>query len=87
MEAGYLLRLLQGGVSLEMPWSRPMPSVGPRCHELRVVDAGRIWRILYHEDAEAIVILEVFQKQTQKTPKEVLEVCRQRLRRFIAESR
>ena len=37
MEAGYLRRLLQKGVG--MPQSRPMPVVGPRCHELRVRDA------------------------------------------------
>ena len=79
--------MLQSGVSLAMPHSRPMPSIGARSHELRVVDAGRTWRLIYHVDAEAIVILEVFQKQTQKTPREVLEICRQRLRRFIAESR
>ncbi len=87
IEAGYLLRLLQGGASLAMPRSRPMPSIGVKCHELRVVDAGRTWRIIYHVDIAAIVILGVFQKQTQKTPREVVEVCRRRLRRFITESR
>jgi phage-related protein len=51
------------------------------------VDAGQTWRIIYHVDAEAVVILEVFQKQTQKTPTEVLAVCRERLRRFARESR
>lgn len=44
MEAGYLLRLLQAGVGLSMPHSRPMPSVGARCHELRIVDADLTWR-------------------------------------------
>jgi hypothetical protein len=28
IEAGYLLRLLQEGVRLKMPKSRPMPSIG-----------------------------------------------------------
>ena len=32
LEAGYLLRELQRGQNLTMPASRPMPSVGPRCH-------------------------------------------------------
>ncbi len=87
VEAGYLLRLIQGGTSLGRPRSRPLPSIGARCHELRVVDAGRTWRIIYYVDSEAIVILEVFQKQTPKTPQEVLDVCRSRLRRYNAESR
>ena len=38
IEAGYLLRWLQRGEKLTLPQSRPMPRVGARCHELRVVD-------------------------------------------------
>ncbi|HWL50920.1 MAG TPA: hypothetical protein VNQ90_00690, partial [Chthoniobacteraceae bacterium] len=34
-EVGYLLRMLQEGEKLSLPHSRPMPSVGARCHELR----------------------------------------------------
>ncbi len=37
--AGVLLRRLQRGETLSMPHSRPMRSVGPRCHELRFDDA------------------------------------------------
>lgn len=40
IETGYLLRELQRGKALSMPLSRPMPGIGPRCHELRVVDEG-----------------------------------------------
>ena len=36
VEAGTLLRQLQEGKSLGLPHSRPMPSIGPRCHELRI---------------------------------------------------
>lgn len=38
IEAGFLLRQLQAGKNLELPRSRPMPSIGPRCHELRIND-------------------------------------------------
>jgi hypothetical protein len=38
IEAGVLLRRLQRGVSLSLPQSRPMPSIGKRCHELRITD-------------------------------------------------
>jgi hypothetical protein len=35
IETGVLLRQLQQGENLEMPHSRPMPSIGTPCHELR----------------------------------------------------
>ena len=82
IEAGYLLRLLQEGQALAMPQSRPMPVVGPRCHELRVRDAGADWRIVYRLDADAVVILEVFSKKTRTTPKSVIDACTRRLREY-----
>lgn len=82
LEAGFLLRRLQAGENLGMPHSRPMPVIGPRCHELRITDESARWRIVYRLDADAIVIAEVFKKITRKTPKEVIEVCRARLRRY-----
>jgi phage-related protein len=81
-EIGFLLRELQEGVNLGLPHSRPMPTVGPRCHELRVTDETRTWRVIYRIEADAIVILEVFEKKTKQTPQGVLEVCRRRLRRY-----
>jgi Gp49-like protein DUF891 len=44
-----------------------MPSIGPRCHELRVRDGDVTWRIFYRIDQDAIVILEVLKKKTAKT--------------------
>lgn len=82
VEAGFLLRRLQDGEMLEMPASRPMPTVGPNCHELRVDDGTVTWRIVYHVDAEAIVILDVFQKKSRTTPKQVIDVSRKRLRAY-----
>jgi phage-related protein len=82
IEAGYLLRELQRGRSLSMPHSRPMPVVGPRCHELRVFDEGVTWRIVHRVDSEAILILEVFAKKTAQTPAAVLEACRRRLKEY-----
>jgi len=82
LEVGYLLRLLQRGESLRLPWSRPMPSIGSRCHELRVNDGGQTWRIVYQIDLDAVVILEVFSKKTQATPKHVIEICKKRLRLY-----
>ena len=69
LEAGFALRKLQGGETLSMPISRPMPIIGSNCHELRINDEERTWRIVYFIDDEAIVILDVFAKTTNKTPK------------------
>jgi phage-related protein len=67
-----------------MPYARPMPAVGGRCGELRIVDDGSIWRIIYRIDEDAIVILDVYQKKTTKTPQRVIAACRQRLRDYEA---
>lgn len=82
LEAGFLLRRLQRGELLSMPQSRPMPDVGARCHELRIVDADATWRIVYRIDSDAIVIAEVFSKKTQQTPKPVIDVSRRRLKEY-----
>ena len=62
LHAGYLLRQLQKGIMLGMPDSRPMPSIGKRCCELRINDAGtsKTWRIVYRIDSDAVLIAEVF---------------------------
>jgi phage-related protein len=77
--AGFLLRRLQRGESLGLPHSRPMPTIGPGCHELRIVDGMVSWRIMYHIATDAVVILDVFKKQTQVTPLAVIDVCKRRL--------
>lgn len=82
LEAGLLLRRLQRGDLLGMPHSRPMPSIGARCHELRVRDRDANWRIIYRLDMDAILILEVFAKKTEATPPSVLSACRERLTRY-----
>lgn len=82
LEAGYLLRRLQRGERLSMPHSRAMPAIGRRCHELRVNDADQTWRIIYRTDADAVVILEVFSKKTNQTPKPVIDTCRRRIKDY-----
>jgi phage-related protein len=86
LEAGLLLRQLQQGESLGLPHSRPMPSIGHSCHELRIPDEKRNWRIMYFLDADAIVILEVFAKTTPKTPKRIIEICQRRLKLYFQTS-
>ena len=82
IEAGFLFRLLQMGEKLKMPYSRPMPSIGSNCHELRINDEGCTWRIIYKIDDDAIIILEVFNKKTQQTPKKVIDICKKRIKEY-----
>ena len=82
IEVGVLLRRLQQGESLGLPHSRPMPSIGTHCHELRVRDAQKSWRIIYRIDVDAIVILEVFSKTTQTTPTSIIRTCQKRLSKY-----
>ena len=84
LEAGLLLRRLQQGETIGMPHSRPMPSIGAHCHELRVRDQNKDWRLMYRVDADAIVIVEVFHKTTRETPQTVIENCKRRLRAYDA---
>jgi phage-related protein len=85
IEAGYLLRQLQHGIKLSLPQSRPMPSIGTRCHELRINDENVTWRIIYRIYTNAILILEVFEKKTNRTPKSVINVCKKRINRYDAD--
>jgi phage-related protein len=82
LEAGFLMRKLQIGELIPMPLSRPMPTIGKRCHELRIVDSSVSWRIVYRIDSDAIVILEIFKKQTKETPKNVIGICQKRLKQY-----
>ena len=82
IEAGLLLGLLQVGERLSMPHSRPLPTIGPRCAELRVRDAEHNWRIIYRLDDDAVIVVDVFPKKTQRLPDEIVRRCKQRLRAY-----
>ena len=87
LEAGLLLRRLQRGENIGLPESRPMTGIGAQCHDLRLNDGKRAWRIMYRIDEDAVVILEVFEKKTQKTPKRILDICKDRLKRYDSETK
>jgi len=67
-----------------MPDSRPMPRIGPRCHELRIVDKefGLEWRLIYRIDRDYILVVDIFVKKRQETPSEAIERCIARLKRY-----
>ena len=82
LEAGFLLRQLQLGEKLSLPHSRPMPSIGRKCHELRIVDESATWRIIYRIDDDAVIIAEVFSKKTTKTSKRIIDNAKKRLKAY-----
>jgi phage-related protein len=74
IRAGALLGRLQQGERIGMPESRPMPGIGR--------ETRKTWRVIYQLDADAVVVLEVFEKKTRQTRRHVLEICRSRLKRY-----
>ena len=85
VEAGLLLRRLQAGEQLTLPHSRPLPAIGPRCHELRIPDEHVSWRIVYRLDPDAVIVAEVFHKTTRST-RDTSSRCRRRLRVYDAQA-
>ena len=43
--------------------------------------------IMYRIDTDAVLIADVFEKKTQKTPTEVINRCQRRLRKYDADRR
>ena len=82
IEAGVLLGVLQSGGSPSLPQARPMTCIGARCIELRVKDKTAEWRIFCRVDSDAVLMVHVLMKKTQKTPKSVIDLCVERLKAF-----
>lgn len=72
------------GVTSGMPHARLMKSMGKRCFELRVKDAGVNWRLVYRLDEDAIVVVGLFSKTSRATADRIVEVCRKRLSHYDA---
>ena len=81
-EAGYYIRCLQEGEKLSMPISRPMPSIGTHCHELRISNTNTEWRFIYRIDKDAIILACNFKKVTRTTPKRRIKESQQRLKAY-----
>jgi phage-related protein len=76
--AGFELRAVQNGLE-PRDW-KPMRSVGSGVKEIRIHVLGE-WRIVYVAKlAGAIYVLHAFQKKSQKTNKNDIEVARRRFK-------
>ncbi|WP_404990196.1 type II toxin-antitoxin system RelE/ParE family toxin [Caballeronia sp. LZ065] len=75
---GFQLDAVQRGL---MPDDfKPMPSVGAGVYEIRVHLEGE-WRVLYVAKlSDAVYVLHAFQKKTQKTRREDIELAARRYR-------
>ncbi len=79
--AGFQLWRLQRGLQPN-DW-KPMPSIGLGVEEIRI-HTGADHRVFYAAKfAEAIYVLHAFEKRTRRTPKNDLDLARQRLRLLL----
>jgi len=71
--AGFQLFKVQQGKEAD-DW-KPMTAVGSGVHEIRVRDESRTYRVFYvAKFEEAVYVLHVFEKRSQKTAKADLEL-------------
>ncbi len=77
--AGYQLdRVLRG---LDPDDWKPMQAIGASVREIRVKDRSGAFRVIYLATlAEAVYVLHVFRKSSQRTPKAEIELAAARLR-------
>ena len=80
-KAGLELQALQRG---ETPTDcKPMPSIGPGVMEIRI-NIGNAYRIFYvAKFEEGIYVLHAFQKKTQRTSKQDIQLGQQRYRMLL----
>jgi phage-related protein len=75
------LARLNEGLTLSMPLSRPMPSIGHGVHELRFRDSAGIYRVIYVLfGGSSIYLIHAFMKKSSQTPKQNIELAQKRLK-------
>lgn len=81
-EAGFQLHKLQAGEE-PLNW-KPMKTVGSGVREIRIQVGGAYRMIYLAKRDEAIYVLHVFEKKTQKTRQKDIELAQARLREINA---
>jgi phage-related protein len=72
---------LRAGKKLELPISRPLPSIAKGLHELRLSGRAGEYRVFYViKVGDAIYVVHATTKKTQKTDKRTIETIHARLR-------
>jgi phage-related protein len=76
-DAGYQLDKLQRG--LQPDDFKPMPTIGKGVEEIRVWDDSGTFRVIYTARLkETAVVLHAFQKKTQATSRQDMELAKRR---------
>jgi phage-related protein len=83
-EAGHQLWRVQTGRDPD-DW-KPMQSVGAGVQEIRIREAAGAFRVVYIATLpEAVYVLHAFQKKTQKTGKQDIDLAAARLKALLKE--
>jgi len=83
-EAGFQLDLVQRGKEPD-DW-KPMNTLGQGVREIRIREAEGAFRVIYVVKFEdAIYVLHCFQKKSQKTSKEDLDLASRRFKALVKE--
>jgi phage-related protein len=84
-EVGYQLEHVQEGMDPD-DW-KPMPAVGAGVREIRVRESSGAFRCIYLATRpEGIYVLHCFQKKTQKTSQQDLELAQRRFKSIQVKS-
>jgi phage-related protein len=81
-DAGYQLDKVQRG---DQPDDfKPMPAIGKGVEEIRVLDSTGAYRVIYvARRPEAVYVLHAFQKKTQATSRNDLQIAKRRFRQLL----
>jgi phage-related protein len=83
-EAGYQLDRVQHGNEPD-DW-KSMPSIGSGIQEIRIRESNGIFRVVYvAKFSDAVYVLHCFQKKTQRTSKQNIDVIENRYRDLLQE--
>jgi len=85
-EAGYQLHRVQNGLEPEN-W-KPFQEVGSGVKEIRIYDQGGAFRVMYAAKIlEKIYVLHAFQKKTQKTNQNDINIAKTRYKSIVNENK
>ncbi|MGE0175283.1 MAG: type II toxin-antitoxin system RelE/ParE family toxin [Oligoflexales bacterium] len=75
---------MASGQTIGMPASKPMTSAASGVYELRIKDRSGQFRVFYiSKHVDAILVFHAFKKKTQATPKQEIQVAKNRLKDMI----
>jgi phage-related protein len=80
--AGYQIGRVQQGKDPD-DW-KPLPIIGPNVREIRIRESSGAFRVIFQATLpDAVLVLNAFQKKSQKTPRHEIETARARLSEYL----